>query len=59
MQTKRNRPDAMPQQGRSPERQAMAMLLEEMKALAAILPAATAPARSDAEIEADFDNMPV
>lgn len=33
-------------------------LLAEMRALAAVLPA-TALHRSDAEIEADFDNMPV
>jgi hypothetical protein len=34
------------------------VLLAEMEALAAVLPA-TAGHRSDAEIEADFDNMPV
>ncbi|HSF65184.1 MAG TPA: hypothetical protein VLA78_12395 [Paracoccaceae bacterium] len=34
------------------------VLLAEMQALAAVLPAAHPP-RSDAEIEADFDNMPV
>ncbi len=37
------------------------LLAAEMQALAAMLPgmAEPAPAQTDAEIEADFDNMPV
>jgi hypothetical protein len=43
--------------------QALTLLLAEMRALSVVLPGATHPAvariETDAEIEADFDNMPV
>lgn len=35
------------------------MLLAEMRALAALIPGHESAPRSDSEIEADFDNMPV
>lgn len=35
------------------------LLLAEMHALAAMMPGHEMPPRADAEIEADFDNMPV
>jgi hypothetical protein len=35
------------------------LLLAEMRALAALMPGHELEARSDTEIEADFDNMPV
>lgn len=38
---------------------ALDVLLAEMRALATLLPGHTDAARSDAEIEMDFDNMPV
>jgi hypothetical protein len=39
--------------------QGLDLLLAEMQALASVLPGQAAPARSDADIETDFDNMPV
>jgi hypothetical protein len=41
--------------------QALSVLLAEMRALSDVLPGAPhpTPAQTDAEIEADFDNMPV
>jgi hypothetical protein len=41
--------------------QAQSVLLAEMRALSDVLPGAPhpTPAQTDAEIEADFDNMPV
>ena len=39
--------------------QGLELLLAEMCALAQMLPGTPHPARSDAETEADFDNMPV
>lgn len=45
------------------QEQGLGLLLAEMQALAGMIPGAaalhTGPARSDAETEADFDNMPV
>ncbi|MCU0825863.1 MAG: hypothetical protein MUE52_00285 [Tabrizicola sp.] len=39
--------------------QGLDLLLAEMRALANVLPGQATPSRSDAEVESDFDNMPV
>jgi hypothetical protein len=41
------------------QQQGLALLLAEMRALAALMPGERPRPPSDAEIEADFDNMPV
>jgi hypothetical protein len=41
------------------QEQGLDLLCAEMHALAQMLPGAPHPARSEAETEADFDNMPV
>jgi hypothetical protein len=45
--------------GLAMQQSSLELLQAEIKALAAILPGQPAPERSDAEVEADFDNMPV
>ncbi|HEY6919016.1 MAG TPA: hypothetical protein VI412_07120 [Tabrizicola sp.] len=39
--------------------QGLDLLLAEMRALALLLPGAAPERKTDAEVEADFDNMPV
>jgi hypothetical protein len=41
------------------QQQGLRLLLAEMRALAVLLPCAAAHPPSDAEVEAQFDNMPV
>ncbi len=41
------------------QNQGLELLLAEMRALAALMPGETVHLPSDAEFEADFDNMPV
>jgi len=45
--------------GRKLQHQGLELLRAEMEALATLLPGAAAPSKTDAEIEASFDNMPV
>lgn len=47
------------QAGLKAQARTLALMLAEMRALAALMPGQARPSRSDAEVEADFDNMPV
>lgn len=47
------------QAGLKAQARTLDLMLAEMRALAALMPGQAGPPRSDAEIEADFDNMPV
>lgn len=45
--------------GMALQHQGLQLLLAEMRALAALMPGERSHSPSDAEIEADYDNMPV
>ncbi|MGP3723871.1 hypothetical protein [Cereibacter sphaeroides] len=53
---KREAARSLPQQAEAAPLESLAHLLAEMQGLALVIPAVD---RTDAEIEADFDNMPV